>query len=68
MSHPLSKEVPTAATYWVDRFQLEHNMDCELHRKKPEEPGDWVEVELAIVADVRARGRMLNRLSTNEYA
>lgn len=49
MSHPLSKEAPTAARYWMSRFCLEHGMDSPVYRRRPEEPGDWVEVELALV-------------------
>jgi len=45
----------TAARYWVERGDFEKGLGTFAHRKRPAEPGAWVEVELALVPAERER-------------
>jgi len=48
--------VSTARAYWVNSSDFEKGLDTFLYRKKPEEPGNWVMVEVAYMANLPQSG------------
>jgi hypothetical protein len=43
--------VTTARTYWIDASDLEKGLSSFLYRAKPEDLGNWVEIEVARVPE-----------------
>lgn len=41
----------TARTYWIDAGDLEKGLASFLYRTKPEDMGNWVEIEVAQVPE-----------------
>jgi len=41
----------TARTYWIEASDLEKGLASFLYRKKPEELGNWIEVEVAVLPE-----------------
>lgn len=44
----------SARNYWIEASDLDKGVSTHLYRKQPEEPGHWIEVEVAILP-VRAK-------------